>query len=163
MDRVHYGVNWDLEAAADEILRQTLATVPRGMKMDVLTPWKLRDRLSREVYTSEGFPDPAIRRGIYGRAWNAGAAHLNSRDGFAGGSRMDESTVAYFPERSYRDRAGKVYEGRVRSQECCRLLTWGYNQRLQCVPCCRYLASGDETVCSKCKTIYLSPEVMNRV
>lgn len=163
MDRTHYGIHKDLEAAADEILRAALADLPRGMKMDVLTPWKERDRLSREVYTSEGVPDPAIRRGIYGRAWNAGSAHLNSRDGFTQGSRMDEGGSTYFPERSYRDKAGKVYSGRVRSQGTCRLLTWGCSTRLQCIPCCRYLAAGMETQCSKCHTIYLSEEAFARV
>jgi hypothetical protein len=53
----------------------------REAKSDVLTPWKLEDRYNHEVYTSAGVADPAVRRGIYGRAWNRKHQHLNSRDG----------------------------------------------------------------------------------
>lgn len=158
-ERVHYGVHMDLEAAADELLRDALADLPRGMKMDVLTPWKLRDRLGREVYTSEGVPDPAVRKGIFGRAWNAASAHLNSRDGTTSRrARTEENPAAYFPDQAYQDKAGKVYSGRVRSQKLCRILQWGRTTRLQCAPCCRYLAAGPETRCSKCQTIYVSEE-----
>lgn len=161
-ERIHYGVHTDLEAAADELLRDALADLPRGMKMDVLTPWKLRDRLGREVYTADGVPDAAVRKGIFGRAWNAAAAHLNSCEGTsARRRRVDDGDIAksaYFPERAYQDKAGKVYNGRVRSQKLCRILQWGRTTRLQCTPCCRYLAAGPETTCSKCQTIYVSEE-----
>lgn len=157
MDRTHYGVHKELEAAADEILRQAVADLPRSQKMDILTPWKERDRISREVYTAEGFPDSAVRRGLYHRVWNPGSAHLNSRDGHIRGNRTTELT-AYISESGFQDRAGKVYNGPLRSQLTCRRLMWGSIVRLQCAPCRRYLANGPEVVCRKCGTIYLSEE-----
>lgn len=157
--RMHYGVHKELEAAADEILRQAVAELPRSMKMDILTPWKERDRLSREVYTSDGIPDPAVRSGIYNRAWNPHQSHLNSRDGHVAGHRTDE-TVIYIAEERYQDRAGKVYTGPVRLQSACRRMTWGRTVRLQCPPCRRYLPYGAEATCSKCGTTYLSEEVL---
>ncbi len=160
MNRINYGINASLEAVADEILRKALATLPRSQKMDVLTPWKLRDRVGREVYTSDGVPDPAVRKGIYSRSWNPGSPHLNSRDGQVRGKRHLETTKAYIPEQAYTDRAGRVYEGRIRPQSDCRVLTWGTRTRLQCKPCGRFVGSGDEAACTKCKTIYLSKEAM---
>jgi len=158
MERVHYGVHAELEAAADEILRQAVATVPRSQKMDVLTPWKERDRLSKEVYTAEGVPDPAVRSGMYNRVWNPRNTHLNSRDGHTQARRTDEISV-YLSEEAYRDRAGRVFNGRLRLQTTCRRLTWGRVSRLQCPPCRRYLPVGNEVVCSKCGTTYISEEV----
>lgn len=72
----------ELEDKADELLRQLLKGVTsREAKSDILTPWKLEDRYNHEVYTAAGVADPAVRRGIYGRAWNRKHQHLNSRDG----------------------------------------------------------------------------------
>jgi hypothetical protein len=71
-----------LEEEADRLIAESLAGVTsRAEKSDILTPWKLEDRLRHEVYTSTGFADPAVRRGMYGRAWNPRYPHLNSRDG----------------------------------------------------------------------------------
>jgi hypothetical protein len=154
MERTHYGVHKELEAAADEWLRQAVAELPRSQKMDILTPWKERDRLSREVYTSEGVPDPAVRSGMYNRAWNPGSSHLNSRDGHTRGHRTHE-VFAYWADESYQDRAGRVYAGPVRMQSACRRVSWGRIVRLQCPPCRRYLASGDEITCRRCGTIYV--------
>lgn len=82
--RIRYGVNQPLEEMANELIRQSLAGVTaRSAKADILTPWKERDRLSREVYNSSGTVDPATRRGMYHRAWNSQHSHLNSRDGVA--------------------------------------------------------------------------------
>jgi hypothetical protein len=159
MERTYYGVHKELEAAADEILRQSVAELPRSQKMDILTPWKVRDRLSREVYTSDGAPDAAVRLGMYHRAWNPRNTHLNSRDGKTSSARMDESSV-YFDESSYRDRAGKVYNGRVRPQSMCRKLAWGHTIRLQCPPCRRYLPAGSEIACKRCGTIYVDEGAM---
>jgi hypothetical protein len=159
---MHFGVHPELEAVADELLRSAVAELPRSEKMDILTPWKLRDRLSREVYTADGVPDSAVRSGMYNRVWNPGSAHLNSRDGHMRASRTDHSGV-YFSETAYQDRAGKVYPGRLRPQSTCRRLSWGTTVRLQCPPCRRYLAAGAEVACAKCGTIYISEELFAHV
>lgn len=84
MARMRYGVNRQLEEQADAILRQSLRGVTaHAEKKDILTPWKQQDRVSREVYVASGIPDPAIRRGIFGRAYNPVQRHLNSREGVA--------------------------------------------------------------------------------
>lgn len=158
MERTHYGIHKELEAAADEYLREAVAELPRSQKMDILTPWKERDRLSREVYTADGVPDAAVRSGMYNRAWNPRSSHLNSRDGHVKARRTDEAAV-YLADEAYRDRAGKVYTGRMRPMIFCRRLSWGTVVRLQCPPCRRYLASGDEVTCRKCGTIYVNEEV----
>lgn len=159
MDRIHYGIHKDLEAAADELLRQAVAELPRSQKMDILTPWKERDRLSREVYTSDGFPDSSVRSGMYNRAWNPGAAHLNSRDGHVRARRIEESSV-YVPERAYEDWGGQVIVGWVqRPLSECRVLRWGSQQRLQCVPCRRYLSKGPQVKCHRCRTTYVGEGV----
>lgn len=158
MDRTHYGVHAELEAAADEILRQAVAELPRSQKMDILTPWKERDRLSREIYTSDGVPDSAVRCGMYNRAWNPRDGHLNSRDGHVRGQRTSE-LFAYWSEESYRDRAGKVVLGWTRrSLSECRILRWGSQVRLQCGPCHRYLPSGPVVRCARCRTTYVPDE-----
>lgn len=82
MGRLRNGVYLPLEEAANEILRKHLAPLPRSQKTDVLTEWKERDRKNKEVYSSEGTVDPAIRRGMYHRAWNSDKPHLNARDGY---------------------------------------------------------------------------------
>ena len=162
MDRVHYGIHKDLEAAADEYLRQAVSSLPRSQKMDILTPWKERDRLSREVYNVDGIPDSATRSGLFGRAWNPRNANLNSRNSVIPMGRTEEIT-AYFPEASFSDRAGPVYSGPLRSQAVCRMLSWGRTVRLQCPPCRRYLAAGPEVTCRKCGTVYLSEELFGHV
>lgn len=78
------GVNVDLEEVADELLRQSLVGVTsHEAKRDVLTPWKKRDRLRREVFNSTGVADPSVRRGMYHRSANPDYPELNSRDGVA--------------------------------------------------------------------------------
>lgn len=81
--RLRHGKCAELEAQADEIIRQSLAGVTsRSAKSDILTPWKQQDRWDHEVYSSVGTADPAVRRGMFGRTWNSRYPHLNSRDGF---------------------------------------------------------------------------------
>jgi len=157
--RMHYGVHVGLEEAADELLRQQVASLPRSQKMDLLTPWKERDRLSREVYNSEGVPDPALRRGMFHRAWNPKQTHLNSRDAHGYQPKIDTLNL-YVSEHGFQDRAGQVVTGWIRRPMSeCRVLRWGNQQRLQCVPCIRYLPSGtDEVQCKRCRTTYVREE-----
>jgi hypothetical protein len=80
--RLRHGVHAQLEEAATEMIRESLKGVTaRSEKSDILTPWKEKDRKNREVYPASGFADGALRRGMYHRAWNPTAPHLNSRDG----------------------------------------------------------------------------------
>jgi hypothetical protein len=88
MSNPKYGVHRPLEDEADRLLKESMRGVTsQRAKSDILTPWKERDRLSREVYSSDGVVDAATRRGIYGRAYNPTSPHLNSRDGHTRGSR----------------------------------------------------------------------------
>jgi hypothetical protein len=85
MSRVRYGRHAALEEVADALIKESLAeTTSFKDKSDILTPWKEEDRKRREVYVASGTPDPAIRRGIYHRAWNSGRPDLASREGIAG-------------------------------------------------------------------------------
>lgn len=84
MGTLRYGVHRPLEDEADRIIAQGLQGVTRHSdKSDILTPWKADDRRKREVYTSNGVPDRAVRQGMFHRAWNRDRPHLNSRDGLA--------------------------------------------------------------------------------
>lgn len=89
MGRLVYGVHKTLEEAANEMLRQSLQGVTsQEAKKDILTPWKEKDRASREILVAAGTPDAAFRLGMYHRAYNSAAPHLNSRDGVARGLRI---------------------------------------------------------------------------
>lgn len=80
--RLRNGTCKELEAQADELIRQSLAGVTsRSAKSDILTPWKQQDRWDHEVYTGTGLADPAVRKGQFSRAWNSKYPHLNSREG----------------------------------------------------------------------------------
>lgn len=82
--RLRSGRHALLEEQADEMIRASLEGVTsHEEKSDVLTAWKVRSRYSREVYSSEGVVDPAIRRGMYHRVANPAKPELNSRDGHA--------------------------------------------------------------------------------
>lgn len=84
LGRLRSGRCEDLESVADELLRRSLTGVTRyADKADILTPWKQTMRQRREVLTSSGFPDAAIRKGMYKRAANPVKLELNSRDGIA--------------------------------------------------------------------------------
>ncbi len=86
MARMRHGVNPILEAAADELIRQSYEGIKsHSAKRDILTPWKEQQRRSREVYAQRGTIDPSQRRGMYERAANPQAPHLNSIEGVGGG------------------------------------------------------------------------------
>ena len=79
---MRFGVHRALESEADRLIRESLSGVHRHSdKSDVLTPWKERDRRSREVYVRSGTPDASYRRGMFYRAANATRPDLNSRWG----------------------------------------------------------------------------------
>ena len=60
---VRYGVCQALEDEANELIRKALEGVTSmTAKSDILTPWKERDRLSREVYNSTGVAEPTTRQ-----------------------------------------------------------------------------------------------------
>jgi hypothetical protein len=85
-----------LEDEADRLLKESLVGVTSfEEKRDILTPWKEADRRRREILVPSGTPDSALRRGVFGRAYNAARPELNatngrrrqapnSRDGFSG-------------------------------------------------------------------------------
>jgi hypothetical protein len=78
LGRLRSGRCEDLEALADEMIRRSLTGVTKySDKSDILTPWKLTMRQRREVLTSSGFPDAAIRKGMYKRAANTQKLELN--------------------------------------------------------------------------------------
>ena len=78
--RLRHGVHAQLEEAANELIKESLKGVTSiQAKSDILTPWKEKDRLSKEVYNSNGFAD-TMRRGMYHRAYNRTSPHLNSTD-----------------------------------------------------------------------------------
>lgn len=81
--RLRFGTCRELEAQADELIRESLRGVTsRAAKSDILTEWKYQDRLDHEVFTGQGVADPAVRRGQFTRVWNSKYPHLNSRDGY---------------------------------------------------------------------------------
>lgn len=103
MGKLRNGVYQPLEDIADEIIRQEVASLPRSEKMDVLTPWKQKERYRREVYASEGIVDPSIRRGMFHREWNPDYPHLNARDGHTRprrvqNKRSDTENTHYYEE-----------------------------------------------------------------
>lgn len=93
LGRVRYGTNLVLEEEANEIIFGHLRGISsREEKSDILTPWKEKNRLSKEVYNVTGFPQPSIRSGMFHRTLNRAKPWLNSRDGIAQtASRQDHS------------------------------------------------------------------------
>lgn len=80
-DVVRNGVHLPLERAADELIMNSLRGVTsQSAKSDILTPWKMQDRLSREVFNVNGTAEPHTRRGMYHRVANPTRMHLNSRE-----------------------------------------------------------------------------------
>lgn len=80
--RLRNGTCRELEDQADALLWASLKGITsREAKSDILTPWKQQDRWDHEVYASSGCADPAVRQGVFSRAWNPKYPHLNSRDG----------------------------------------------------------------------------------
>jgi hypothetical protein len=84
VSRIWSGVHPQLEEYADELLRQSNIGIKRAEERGgVLTPYMLAARRAREVYPASGTPDPAMRAGLFHRAYNSGRPDLNSRDGIA--------------------------------------------------------------------------------
>jgi hypothetical protein len=82
-DRIRYGVDQDLEAEADAILRQSFLDQPDPEeKAKILTTYMLQNRLRREVFVPGGTPDGAVRKGNFHRALNRQHLHLNAAEGF---------------------------------------------------------------------------------
>ena len=98
--RLRHGVWEEVEAQADKIIFEHLATITRPAdKADVLTPWKEDVRCRREVYVSStpttgegaapstgdtyggGVPDRAIFTGMFDRATNELRPWLNAQPG----------------------------------------------------------------------------------
>ena len=70
-DSVPSGINYKLEAEADEMLRQGRIGVTRlEDKKDYLSTEQLQLRYAREVYNSNGFPDARVVSGLYRRVYN---------------------------------------------------------------------------------------------
>lgn len=65
------GVDWKLEAKADELLASHRATqTTAAEKTEILSEAQLTLRLDREVYNSFGTADGQLFSGIYGREFN---------------------------------------------------------------------------------------------
>lgn len=85
VNRAKVGVDEDLEAQADELIRKSLVGVhSQGAKRDILTAWKLKDRMSREVLVPT--PDRAVHQGTFTRSRPKGGpiGKTDSREGVAG-------------------------------------------------------------------------------
>lgn len=81
MGQLRSGVHQQLEDEAWAIIAESLKGVTsQEAKKDILTPWKEKDRLSREVYNANGAPDASLRKGMYIRAYNPSKPGLNSID-----------------------------------------------------------------------------------
>lgn len=109
MSQVWYGVHPQLEDIADELLRQSFAGITRAEERGgVLTAYMYQSRRAREVYPSSGVPDPAMRSGMFHRAYNSARPELNSRDGIAAaapgrlgrGLQLQTGTTAARPSRA---------------------------------------------------------------
>lgn len=180
--RLRHGVHAQLEEAATEMIRKSLEGVTaRSEKSDILTPWKEKDRLSREVYTSSGLADGSLRRGMYHRAWNSEAQHLNSRDGMMPSQRVPASLSEHLenddarltsirtlvvernPLRSEQMTADMpsseqaVVAGRTHVVIATPISAWGNQTRYKCNNCTCYMAKPSNAgvmVCSRCRAVY---------
>lgn len=71
LDNLYSGVNSELEEKANALLRESRRGITAlSEKKDFLTEEQMHLRQAREVLNSNGFPDPAIRRGLYRRAYS---------------------------------------------------------------------------------------------
>lgn len=147
MGQLHSGIHPQLEEAATELLRRSLEGVTSmSEKSDILTPWKEMDRRRREVYTADGVPDGAVRRGMYHRAWNSHRPHLNSLDG-----KVPPPVALHAglnEPRFHRDASGvnlgEVYDLRI---------VWGKQVRIKCPGCSRFVRAALEISCT-CGSVY---------
>lgn len=93
------GVHGPLEEAANAIIKESLQGVTRrSEKSDILTPWKERERYSREVYQASGSPDAMIRKGTFYKSANPSRPDLNSREGVVRARRTSTSLGAFVEE-----------------------------------------------------------------
>lgn len=147
MGQLHSGVHQQLDDAATEMIRKSLEGVTSmAAKSDILTPWKDQDRKRREVYSSEGVPDGALRRGMFHRAWNSTHRHLNSVDGKVpppGDLRTGGDPRFHRDEEAVE--AGEVYDLRI---------YWGDQIRIKCPICSKYMSSKDLEVVCRCGSVY---------
>lgn len=146
--QLHHGVHAQLEEAANELIRRSLEGVTSmAEKADILTPWKEMDRRRREVYTAEGKPDGALRRGMYHRVWNSRHRHLNSIEGKV--PVVPDLAAGVIGVRFNRDTAeddvlvGDVYDLRVGR---------GRQERTKCPGCSKFIKAALEINC-RCGTI----------
>jgi hypothetical protein len=149
MGQLHSGVHQPLDDAATELIRQSLEGVTSMKeKSDVLTPWTEMDRRKREVYVEDGVPDAALRRGMYHRAWNSSAPHLNSVEGKApplpSALRTGRSDPRFHRNASTVE-AGEVYDLRV---------YWGQQSRVKCPVCAKYMKRDALEITCRCGSIY---------
>lgn len=94
---VRSGVHPALERAADEWIMNSLKGVTsQSAKSDILTPWKMQDRLSREVYNVNGTAEPHTRKGMYHRVSNPTRSHLNSRECVSPPAKYRQSPINYY-------------------------------------------------------------------
>lgn len=78
--RIKCGVDWELEALADQLLCESRKGVTRvSEKRDFLTADQLERRRAREVYNRNGVPDPHLYSGLYRRAYNPDAGTRPSK------------------------------------------------------------------------------------
>lgn len=67
-------MNWEKQKLEDEatlIIKHARKDVKKiSEKQDVLSPEQLDLRMSREVLSDRGFPDPSVFRGMYRREYN---------------------------------------------------------------------------------------------
>jgi hypothetical protein len=149
MGQLHSGVHQPLDDAATELIRQSLEGVTSmSEKSDVLTPWKELDRRRREVYTEEGVPDGALRRGMYHRAWNSRYPHLNSVEGKVGPqTRLTLGANSQTPQfnRGSTPQPGDVCDLRV---------YWGSQERIKCIACAKYLRPMGLEVTCRCGSVF---------
>ncbi len=89
--RVKSGIHEQLEEEANALIFGSLKDVTsREEKSDILTPWKEKNRKSREILSRTGHPiDAALRKGMFHRAYNNVQTHLNSYDGPTRPIKMD--------------------------------------------------------------------------
>jgi hypothetical protein len=67
--RMRFGICHQLEDEANRLIAESLKGVSsREAKSDILTEWKLEDRMNREVLTSTGTADPAVHATVITRS-----------------------------------------------------------------------------------------------
>lgn len=147
MGRLHSGIHQQLDDAATELIRRSLEGVTSmSAKSDILTPWKDQDRKRREVYSKDGVPDGALRRGMYHRAWNSRHPHLNSVDGKVPvpADLSAGVSVPHFHRSEDEVEVGESYDLRI---------LWGSQVRIKCPVCAKYMKKSLEIVC-RCGSIF---------